>query len=470
MIKPIIHANRRAELTERIGGPILLMGHTTRRRNLPMNELPFRQDSSFLYLTGCERPGCALLLVDGRATLFAPEPAEDDALWHGHVESLGALRARYGVDAVRPSSALEEACKPLAGDLRTVAVADDGATARAAALTGLSLRYAADNGSDDLIDALIELRRVKRAEEVAEHRAAAEATAAAFALAMASTRPGGHERAIAALFDAALAARGCTNGYPSIVTVHGEVLHNFHYTNALKDGDLLLLDGGAERPSGYGVDVTRTWPVTGRFTPRQRAAYEAVLTAQRVAIGMCRAGVRYRDVHLTAARVLARWLKDEGLVTCEVETAVDAGAHALFFPHGVGHLLGMDVHDLENFGDRAAYAPGRERADQFGLSYLRMDMDLEPGFLVTIEPGFYAVPAILDDAGFRERFKGMVDFERAASWVGLGGIRIEDDVLVTEGAPEVLTSAIPKETGAVEAAVGFGPGALARLTAIPSRS
>ncbi len=468
MLDPTTYARRRALLMEALPHPILLVGHRQRPRNLPSNPLPFRQDSSFLFLSGCDRPGCALLLEGGRTTLFAPEPGEDDALWHGPTEDLGDLRRRYGVEEVRPVDDLEAACAPHAGALRTIAVADAGATALASRLAGIPLRYGSADGHEDLIDALITLRRTKSDEEIAEHRAAAAVTAEAFALAMAATRPGGHERAIAALFDAALAARGCTGGYPSIVTVRGEILHNVHYSNPLRDGELLLLDGGAERPSGYGVDVTRTWPVTGRFTHRQRAAYEAVLTAQRVAIGMCRPGVRYRDVHLTASRVLARWLVDEGLLTCDVETAVDTGAHALFFPHGVGHLLGLDVHDLENFGDRAAYAPGRGRSDQLGLASLRLDMDLAPGFLVTVEPGFYAVPTILNRPAFRRRFAGLVDFDRASTWLGTGGIRIEDDVLVTEGEPEVLTEAIPKDPGAVEAAVGFGPDALARLTAVPA--
>jgi Xaa-Pro aminopeptidase len=273
---------------------------------------------------------------------------------------------------------------------------------------------------------------------------------------MAATRPGGHEREIAALFDGVLAAMGCVPGYDSIVTVRGEVLHNPHHGNPLADGDLLLLDGGAERVSGYGTDVTRTWPVSGRFDARSRAAYEAVLAAQTAAIDLCRAGTRYQEVHLESARVLARWLCDENLLTCGVEEAVETGAHALFYPHGVGHFLGLDVHDMEQFGDRVSYAVGRNRADTFGLSYLRLDMDLEAGHLVTVEPGFYVVPAILGDARMRERHRGRVDFDRAENWLGFGGIRIEDDVLVTEENPEVLTGSIPKTVDDLEALVGSG--------------
>jgi len=275
-------------------------------------------------------------------------------------------------------------------------------------------------------------------------RTTAAVTDRAHRAAMAATRPGAHERDVAAAFEDVVLRAGLTTAYPSIVTVRGEILHNFHYVNPLEDGQLMLLDGGAEAASGYATDVTRTWPVSGSFTPRQRAAYDAVLEAQLEAIDRVRAGTRYREVHTTASLVLARFLVDEGLISGSPEDAVATGAHALFFPHGVGHLIGLDVHDLENFGDRAAYAAGRERSEQFGTGYLRLDLDLQPGMVVTVEPGFYVVPAILGDALLRERFATQVDFDAAASWAGFGGIRIEDDVAVTSADPEVLTGNIPK--------------------------
>ena len=460
-----VFASRRAQVLARVGRPVLLVGVGTRSRNLPMNKLPFRQDSSVLWLTGCDRPDAAALLTpDGRCELFLPLPADDDALWHGSEPGSDQLAAHYGVDAVRPRDELGDAVARV-GEVASLAVPDRSKTQEAALLSGLPLRYGVDDGTPALVDALIELRRRKSPEEVAEHRAAAAANAAAFDLVLAATRPGAHERELEALFRGALAARDCTVGYEPILTVRGEVLHNFHYVNTLQAGQLLLLDGGAERASGYGVDVTRAWPVDGRFSARQRAAYEAVLEAQAASIAMCTAGTRYRHVHDASSLVLARFLADEGLLTCSPDAAVESGAHALFFPHGVGHLLGLDVHDLEQFGDRAAYAPGRVRSEQFGTAYLRLDLDLEPGFLVTIEPGFYVVPAILSDAVLRERFASQVDFERAASWLGFGGIRIEDDILVTAGEPENLTAAIPSTVDELEARIGRGPTALERLSA-----
>jgi Xaa-Pro aminopeptidase len=448
------HASRRARLRAQLDAPILLMGNAERPRNLPGYGLPFRQDSSFLYFTGCSQPSAALLLDGDGDTLFLPQPADDDALWHGHSETIQQTATTLGFRSVRPIQDLEGACAPHRNQLRTLAVPDNNATRRAAAITGReSLFFGRDNGHDDLIDVVIRLRRRLADDEIAEMQDAAIATDRAHRAAMAITRIGGHEREVSVIFDAVLAAHGLTNAYGSIVTVRGEVLHNFHTTNTLQDGQLLLLDGGGESRRGYANDVTRTWPVSGTFSPRQRAAYDAVLASQEAAIAMVRPGVRYRDIHMAAARVLATFLQDEGLLTVDADAALETGAHTLFFPHGVGHLIGLDVHDLEAFGDRAHYAPGRTRSPQFGTAYLRLDLDLEPGMVVTIEPGFYIVPAILGDPSLTDRFRGQVDLGRAAQWDGFGGIRIEDDVATTAGDPLVITGMTPKAPAAVEAAV-----------------
>jgi Xaa-Pro aminopeptidase len=453
MLSPDLHAKRRKALSEQVGRPIMLMGNTARSRNLPMSPLPFRQDSTFLYFTGCTRPGAALLLVDGEATLYLPPPADDDALWHGHAEQLEDMAAEVGITQVRDQSKLETDAAQLSG-LATIAVPDLAQTQRAGRIIGQPLVFGGHNGDDALIDAVIQMRRILSQTELDEMRTTARVTDAAHRAAMAATVPGGHERDVAAAFESVVARAGLTTAYPSIVTVRGEVLHNFHHINPLEDGQLLLLDGGAEAATGYATDVTRTWPVSGQFSARQEAAYAAVLDSQLVAIDKVRPGVRYREVHQTASLILARFLKDEGLLHCSPEAAVETGAHALFFPHGVGHLIGLDVHDLENFGDRAAYPPDRERSAQFGTGYLRLDLDLEPGMVVTVEPGFYVVPAILDDPTLRDRFSNQVDFDAAAKWAGFGGIRIEDDVAVTESDPEVLTGAIPKEIGPLLDCIG----------------
>ncbi|MAY80915.1 MAG: Xaa-Pro aminopeptidase [Deltaproteobacteria bacterium] len=443
MLDSSIYAERRQRLSSAVNTPILLMGNGERPRNLPMSTVAFRQDSSFLYFSGCSIPGASMIIVDGETTLYLPPPADDDALWHGVLQTIEEMGAGVGIHKVRASENLENDARALQ-NIATIAVPDLAQTQRAASIVGETLVFGASNGNDKLIDTIIGMRRITSAEEIEEMKATAIITDAAHRAAMAATRPGAHERDVAAAFAHVVNQAGLTLAYPTICTVRGEVLHNFHYENPLKDGQLMLLDGGAEAATGYATDVTRTWPVSGSFVGRQRAAYDAVLEAQLQAIDLVRPNTRYRDVHTCASLVLAQFLADEGLITIDPQAAVECGAHALFFPHGVGHLIGLDVHDLENFGDRAAYPPDRQRSSQFGTCYLRLDLDLEPGMVVTVEPGFYVVPAILNDGKLRDEFSGKVNFSKAESWVGFGGIRIEDDVLVTHESPDVITGKIPK--------------------------
>lgn len=461
MLNPSVHAARRAALMQALGRPVLLMGNGNRAANLPMNSVPFRQDSTFLYYVGCDLPGVAALIEPAGTTLFTTPPAPDDALWHGEVHTLAQQAERYGVDEAAAIDTLEQRVAGLSPAV--LAVGDEDANRRATALTGTPLRFGSKPGDSDLIDVIIAHRRRKSDDELDELRRAAAASVIAHRTVMSATHPGVHERELAALFQASLAARGCGLGYGIILSQRGEVLHNFEQRDLLESGRLLLLDGGGEVDTGYGVDITRTWPVSGVFSPRQRAAYEAVLAAQAAAIEACRPGVRYREVHLTSARVLAQFLLDERLVHGSIDAVVENGAHAAFYPHGVGHHLGLDVHDLENFGDRPSYPAGRGRDPQFGLSYLRLDLPLERGWVVTVEPGFYIIPALLEDPAFRERLGGLVDFDRALTWSGFGGIRIEDDVAITSSTPEVLTGALEKSVAAVEARVGSGQRPLERL-------
>ncbi len=430
------------------GAPILLVGHRPQPRNFLMNVHPFRQDSTFLYFLGVDVPGAAAVIDGGRTTLYLPPAEPGDALWHGAAPGFAVWQARSGADAVRPVGELSSA------DRHTLPLAEPAANAEAARLSGVPLDPSAPTGSLRLRDAVIALRLCRDADELAAMRRATAVTADAHAAGMAATRPGATEFDVQAAVEAVFTRAGMRPAYPSIVTVAGEVLHGHAVGTTMQDGDLLLLDAGAEEPGGYASDVTRTWPVSGRFTPRQRAAYDAVLEANRVSTDLVRAGVRYRDVHLASGRVIAAFARDEGLLVGDVDGLVERGAHAVFFPHGVGHLLGLDVHDLELFGDAAGYAPGRSRSPQFGLSYLRLDRDLEPGMVVTVEPGFYVVPAILEDQALRDRLGDAVDWDRAASWIGFGGIRIEDDVVVTDGAPEILSEGIPRAADEVESAVG----------------
>ncbi len=453
MLPTLATARHRAQLRARVDGPILLMAGEPQLRNIPINHLPFRAESSFLYTTGCSLPGAALLMDDDGDTLFLPQPPDDDALWHGPRPTIAEEGAALGFAKTAPLSTLSSRALAHGARLHTLASTDPATSARLAAWTGRPHDLGENKGDPALISALIELRSSLDADEVAEMRAAAVVTNRAHRAAMAATRAGATEAGIGALFDGVISAHGMTTAYDSIVTVRGEVLHNHHRVNTLQNGQLVLLDGGAEAPSGYATDVTRAWPVSGRFDARQKAAYEAVLEAELHGISMVTAGRRYRDIHLAASRVIAQFLVDERILSGSVDGLVERGAHALFFPHGVGHLIGLDVHDLELYGDLAGYGPGRSRSTQFGLAFLRLDRDLQIGNVVTIEPGFYVVPDILRNPALTDSFSDCFDADVAAKWLGFGGIRIEDDVLVTPNGPEVLTAVIPKTIADVEAAM-----------------
>jgi Xaa-Pro aminopeptidase len=447
-------AVRRGRLEALLGAtPALLPAGRARPRNYVANTHPFRASSHFLYFVGLPLEGAALFVDEGVSVLLVPEHDAHDDLWHGPTPDHAQLADITGL-AVQSLRTLDG----LRGD-RTVATVPPLDHAEAE-LWARTLARPVDelgvHGADEpLLDALVKLRLSHDEAAIEELRRAAEASVRAHLVGMGATRPGRHEREICAEMEAVFARRGFGTAYNSIVSVHGEVLHNHHHHLRMDAGDLLLADVGAETDTGYAADITRTWPVSGRFSATQREIYELVLASQRAAIGSVKPGVRYRDVHCRAARVLADGLVQLGVLKGDVDGLIEQGAHALFLPHGIGHLLGLDVHDMEDLGDRAGYAPGRERSRQFGMSYLRLDRDLEEGMLVTIEPGFYQVPSLLADPARVGLSDKALDRDKLARFADVRGIRIEDDVLVTAEGHEVLTRALPKEPDEVEALVGI---------------
>ncbi|MFN3201288.1 MAG: aminopeptidase P family protein [Bradymonadia bacterium] len=442
-------ARRRRAFADRLGGhSALVPAGAAAPRNYPANTWPYRPSSHFWYLIGEGVEGAWLIVDPSGATLYARAPDADDALWHGPTEPLDALAERLGLP-VRPLEALPAAVSERT--LGVLAAQDPVTTARTLEL----VPTAEPEANAAVAQAMIDTRLVHDAQAIAGLTEAAEATVAAHVAGMSATRPGMGEWVVTAEMVAALGRRRCTTSYGPIVSVHGEVLHNHHHDNIMQAGDLLLVDVGAETADGWAGDVTRTWPVSGQFSPTQKAIYEVVLASQLAAIDTARVGVRYRDVHLEAARVLTAGLVDLGILKGDVDTLVADDVHALFFPHGVGHLLGLDVHDMEDLGDAAGYAAGRVRSDRFGLGFLRLDRDLQAGMAVTIEPGFYQVPAILNDAARTAIAGDRLDRTVLAKFADVRGIRIEDDILIqAAGAPKVLTAGAPKTVGDVETAVG----------------
>lgn len=460
-------AQRRAALLKRLQRPLVLFAGGFVSRNYPANAFPYRADSVFLYFFERPEPGSAAFFdpESGTVTLFLPERTVADALWHGEVESFEAVKARQQVDGVMNVEALESHVAMLAKgrQVDALAVADRKTTARARDLTGEELDFDDPEkvGRPEVREAIAALRLIKSGPELAELRRLVATTKEAHVLAMQHSKPGVSEQVLAGFVEGAFAKGGCVPAYNTILSVRGEVLHNNAHEGTLQAGDIVLLDAGPESiASGYCNDVTRCWPVGGPFSPEGRDVYDLVLQSELAAIAAVKPGVRYRDVHLLASRVLAEGLVAMGLLTGSVDGLVESGAHAIFFPHGVGHQLGLDVHDLEAFGDRIHYPNGRTRSPQFGTGYLRMDMDLAEGMTFTIEPGLYFVPAILRNPELRAQFKGQVQFDQAERFLamnggrGFGGIRIEDDVHCTASGAEVITAAIPKARAEIEALAG----------------
>jgi Xaa-Pro aminopeptidase len=452
------YSSRRTQLRNAVpDGEILILGNAAAPRNYADNVYPFRQDSHFLYYGGVNHPGLALVIgSDGRSLLYGPPEHPDDLVWFGPHPTLGDHAAAAGIDGWDSLDALQERMQRASqGGARVHYLPPYRAERRfaVARLFGSDPQSIDEGVSTELVSAVNAQRSLKSDDEISEIEDALEVTAAMYRSAMSATEADRSEAEIAAALQAPALARNRQLAFPPIVTVRGEVLHNESYANRLSDGDLLLIDSGAESARAYASDITRTMPVSGRFSSLQREIYEVVLAAQLAAIAAASPESTNREVHLVAARTIAAGLKDIGLMRGQVDDAVAAGAHALFFPHGIGHMLGQDVHDMEDLGDIVGYPEGEQRSEQFGLNFLRLARRLEPGFVITIEPGIYFIPTLIERWAAEGRHSEFIRYDRLGAYAGFGGIRIEDDVLVTEQGCRVLGPGIPKEVDEVEAAM-----------------
>ncbi len=440
----------RALLGERRLAAAVVASGLPQPRNFANNLYPFRASSHFLYLLGEPLEAAVLLVTPEHEVLYVDPPDPEASLWTGPQPTLGELADRLAVE-VRP---LDEFDPPTDG--ACLAPVDCLSALWLGDLLNRPLEPAdglAQSEADALLaDIMIALRLKHDSAALAQLRVAVEVTEQAHLCGMRETRRCGREFEVCASMQSVISGSGCALAYAPIVTVHGEVLHNERHDNLLQSGGLLLADVGAETPEGWAADITRTWPVSGRFSSTQRDLYEVVLAAQARAFEGVRPGVGYLEVHLAALETFATGLRELGILKGSVDALVESGAAAVFLPHGIGHLLGLDVHDMEDLGDRAGYARGRERSNDPGLRYLRLDRDLEPGMLVTVEPGFYQIPSMLARARNEACLAQLIDFDRLASFGDVRGIRIEDDVLVTEQGHEVLSQALPRTPDAVEAA------------------
>lgn len=434
-----------------LDGCIVLPGNDLVGMNCRNNPYDFRQDGTFLYYAGQCLPGCVLWLDcdSGQEVLLGPQTDMNDFIWTGTVPGVDVLAGNAGLTR---SAGTDELPRLIADALARGRRVHYLPAYRAAGtlllmrLFGLSEEAILTGVSVELVQAVVRQRSVKSVAEVDEIREAISLSEAMYALLLRECRPGLSENVLYARLQELLLARGSHEAFPMILSCRGEILHNHCHDQTLAAGDLLLVDSGAVSPGGYASDLTRTLPVGGRFSALQRDLYDTVLAAQRAGIETMSPGVRFLDCHLAAARRLVENLSALGIMRGNADEAVAVGAHALFMPHGLGHMLGLDVHDMEALGeDYVGYDETVRRSAQFGLSGLRLGRRLEPGFVVTVEPGLYFIPHLIDIWQGEGRHASFIDYQAVQQFRNCGGIRIEDDVLVTPGGVEVLSRAIPKE-------------------------
>lgn len=441
-------SHRRAKLAQLIKHPVVLWSGSPLGRNFAANKFPFRASSHFLYFAGLPLTNAVILLEDGKLDLFIDNPPPQATLWHGETMQREEIGEIIGADNVYPLVELSGKINEGA----TIAVQDLNTYQRQCQLLNRSVKlsHQAEGIDLELAQAIVKLRSHHDDLALEELRQAGKVSVKAHKAGMQATKQSKTEAEIRGVMEGVIIAHNMSRAYNSIVTVEGEVLHNESYHNQLQPQDLLLADVGAETAKGWAADITRTWAVSGKFSSTQKDIYQIVLAAHDQCIAKMRPGVEYLDIHLLAAKIITEGLIDLGILQGSPEDLVARDVHALFFPHGVGHLLGLDVHDMEDLGDVAGYTAGRERSDRFGLGYLRLNRPLESGMLVTIEPGFYQVPAILNNPDFRTKYQDDLNWERLAQFTDVKGIRIEDDVLVTDFGTEVLTAELPTKIENIE--------------------
>lgn len=454
--KTTYRARRQNLVTDLDSGLILLLGNDNVGMNYGANVYHFRQDSSFLYFVGIDRPGLAAIIdVDeDKTTVFGNELTLEDIVWTGAQPSIRDLSAQSGIHHTSPFNDLAEVlAKAKAAGRKIHFLPPYRAKNQRKIHLWLDILPEAQKAaaSAELIKAVVRQRACKSAPEIEEMIKAVNLSRRMHLAVMQAARPGMKEAELAAVAQRTAMSEEGYPAYPIIMTVNGQVLHSHDHSNELKAGHLVLGDYGAEVKSHYAGDITRTFPVAKKFTQQQREIYDIVLQAETECIAACHAGVPYRDIHLKAARIIGEGLKDLGLMRGNIEEAAVRGATALFFPHGLGHMIGLDVHDMEDLGeDYVGYSAHVRRSELFGTAYLRLGRELEAGFVITVEPGIYFIPELTDQWQAEGKFSEYINYEKLAAYRDFSGIRIEDNVLITENGAQVLGDYIPKTAEEIE--------------------
>lgn len=452
------YTNRRKSLKEKVQQGILFFpGNPESSMNYRDNWYPFRQDSTFLYYTGINNIPDIFFVIDvdnDQEILFGNDPTPEEMVWTGAVEPLAQLAEKAGIGQVRPLKDLEEFLRTRKKKGQRVHYLPPYRAAtkiKIADLLETPLDHVEENKSAVFIKAVVEQRSIKSTEEIVELEKAVNLTAEMHLHALRNAVPGRSEKEIAGELQAIAIGGGGNISFPIILTKNGQYLHNHPTQDIIEDGDLILCDCGAETSMNYAGDMTRTFPAGKSFSPLQKEVYNIVLDAHNTAIQALKPGIQFKKVHLLACTRLVQGLKDLGLMKGEIHEAVEKGAHTLFFQCGLGHLMGMDVHDMENFGESFVGYDGLvQKSTEFGLKSLRLGKALEPGYVLTVEPGIYFNPFLIDSWEAQNKFKEFVNYEEVKKFKEFGGIRIEEDLLITDSGSRLLGNPLAKKAEDIE--------------------
>jgi Xaa-Pro aminopeptidase len=456
-----VYVNRRNNLKKLVNKGIgLFLGNVESPMNYLDNTFHFRQDSSFLYFFGIEHPGLAGLVdfESGEEFIFGNDVEIEDIIWMGVQPLLKDKAAKVGVTNTGAYGKLADKVQEAIGQNRPVHFLPPYRGENKIALGDLLAIHPGKVNqyrSLELVKAVIKLRSIKDSYEIAEIEKACAIGYEMHVTAMKMAVAGESEQKIAGIVEAIPLKYGGHYSFPVILSQNGQTLHNHDHNGILKEGRLMLTDCGAETQSRYASDFTRTVPVNGNFTQKQKEIYQLVLDANNFATATAKPGITYQEVHLMAARVITQGLKDLGLMKGDVDAAVKAGAHAMFMPHGLGHMMGLDVHDMEDLGQiYVGYDNVTRPIDQFGTAYLRLGRKLEPGFVITNEPGIYFIPDLMDKWKAEKTNTDFINFDKVNEYRDFGGIRLEDDLLITENGCRLLGERIPITIEEIENTVG----------------
>ena len=449
------YIDRRKVLKQHLtSGIILLLGNEESSMSYADNHYDFRQDSTFLYYFGLDKPHLAAIIDidEDKEILFGDDPTIDEIVWTGPVPSLQDLARKSGIGHCQAYNKSNDYLQGKTNrDIHFLPPYRPEHIIKLQQWFGFTLPEIEKRKSLPLIHAIVKQRSIKTDEEIEQIEESVAISAAMHLEAMRSVHPGMKEYELASVVRQKALEHNGRLAFPTILTKNGQILHNHFHGNTIRDGDMVLCDAGAENEMHYAGDLTRIFPAGNRFTGVQRDFYSTVLEAQQAAAEAMKPGIPFKEVHLTACRRLAEGLKEVGLMRGNVDDAVSAGAHTLFFQCGLGHMMGLDVHDMENLGEEhVGYTKNMRKSTEFGLKSLRLARELQEGFVLTVEPGIYIIPVLIDLWRKEHKHKEFINYDVLEKYKEFGGIRIEDDYLITSEASRRLGPYLPKTIQEIE--------------------